>query len=51
MLTSKYIDGVPEGSRASQGKSLSTSLLTEEPLGHVRALGGIASSRARAWRS
>jgi L-glyceraldehyde 3-phosphate reductase len=47
MLTSKYLDGVPEGSRASQGKSLSTDLLTEEALGHVRALNGIAEERGQ----
>jgi L-glyceraldehyde 3-phosphate reductase len=47
MLTSKYLDGVPEGSRASQGKSLSTDLLTEEALEHVRALNGIAEERGQ----
>ena len=33
MLTGKYLDGIPEGSRASQDKSLSPDLLTEEALG------------------
>ena len=47
MLTSKYLDGVPEGSRASQGKSLSADLLTEEALGHVRALNDIAGKRGQ----
>jgi L-glyceraldehyde 3-phosphate reductase len=47
MLTSKYLDGVPEGSRASQGKSLSTDLLTKESLTHVRALHGIAEQRGQ----
>jgi L-glyceraldehyde 3-phosphate reductase len=47
MLTSKYLDGVPEGSRASQGKSLSTDLLTEDALGHVRALDAIAQQRGQ----
>src|ERR671921_604658 len=47
MLTSKYLDGVPEGSRASQGKSLSTDLLTEEALEHVRGLNGIAQQRGQ----
>ena len=47
MLTSKYLDGVPEGSRASQDKSLTTDLLTEEALGHVRALNGIAEERGQ----
>jgi L-glyceraldehyde 3-phosphate reductase len=47
MLTGKYLDGVPEGSRASQGKSLSTDLLTEEALTHIRALNGIAENRGQ----
>jgi L-glyceraldehyde 3-phosphate reductase len=47
MLTDKYLDGVPEGSRASQDKSLSTELLTEKALGHVRALNDIARGRGQ----
>jgi L-glyceraldehyde 3-phosphate reductase len=47
MLTTKYLDGVPEGSRASQDKSLSTELLTEESLGHIRALDDIAGQRGQ----
>ncbi|MFQ6273161.1 L-glyceraldehyde 3-phosphate reductase [Kutzneria viridogrisea] len=47
MLTDKYLDGVPEGSRASQQKSLSTSLLTEENLGRIRALNEIAAGRGQ----
>ncbi|MGY1692461.1 L-glyceraldehyde 3-phosphate reductase [Geodermatophilus sp. SYSU D01105] len=47
MLTTKYLDGVPEGSRASQDKSLSTDLLTEEALAHVRALNDIAGQRGQ----
>lgn len=47
MLTGKYLDGVPAGSRASQGKSLSTDLLTEETLAHVRALNDIAAGRGQ----
>ncbi len=47
MLTDKYLGGVPEGSRASQGKSLSTDLLTDESLRHVRALNDIAQSRGQ----
>ncbi|SEL00406.1 L-glyceraldehyde 3-phosphate reductase [Blastococcus sp. DSM 46786] len=45
MLTDKYLGGVPEGSRASQGKSLSPDLLTEQTLTHVRALDGLARER------
>ena len=47
MLTGKYLDGVPEGSRASQGKSLATELLTNEALGHIRALNEIAGTRGQ----
>ncbi|MCU1614152.1 MAG: aldo/keto reductase [Frankiales bacterium] len=47
MLTDRYLNGVPEGSRASQGKSLSTDLLSEEALAHVRALNEIAQARGQ----
>jgi L-glyceraldehyde 3-phosphate reductase len=47
MLTDKYLDGIPEGSRASQDKSLSSDLLTDEALGHVRALNDIARERGQ----
>jgi L-glyceraldehyde 3-phosphate reductase len=47
MLTDKYLDGIPEGSRASQGKSLSPDLLTEETLRHIRALHEIAQARGQ----
>jgi L-glyceraldehyde 3-phosphate reductase len=47
MLTTKYLGGVPEGSRASQDKSLSTDLLTDEALAHVRALNDIAQQRGQ----
>jgi L-glyceraldehyde 3-phosphate reductase len=47
MLTGKYLNGIPEGSRASQDSSLSTDLLSEEALGHVRALNEIAEKRGQ----
>ncbi len=47
MLTGKYLDGIPEGSRASQDKSLSSDLLTEESLAHIRSLGEIAEARGQ----
>ncbi|RFU18977.1 L-glyceraldehyde 3-phosphate reductase [Geodermatophilus marinus] len=47
MLTGKYLDGIPEGSRASQDKSLSPELLSEQNLAHVRALAGIARERGQ----
>ena len=47
MLTGKYLGGVPEGSRAAQGKSLSTDLLTEQALTRIRALNDIAQQRGQ----
>jgi L-glyceraldehyde 3-phosphate reductase len=47
LLTNRYLDGVPEDSRAAQGKSLSTEMLTEEILKHVRALAEIAKERGQ----
>jgi L-glyceraldehyde 3-phosphate reductase len=47
MLTDRYLHGIPEGSRASQGKSLSTDLLTEDALSHVRALNDMARDRGQ----
>jgi L-glyceraldehyde 3-phosphate reductase len=47
MLTSRYLNGVPEGSRASADKSLSPDLLTEENLDRVRALNAIAERRGQ----
>lgn len=47
MLTEKYLDGVPSGSRADQDKSLSPDLLTHETLRHVRALNEIAAQRGQ----
>ncbi|HEY3408466.1 MAG TPA: L-glyceraldehyde 3-phosphate reductase [Propionicimonas sp.] len=47
MLTDKYLNGVPAGSRASQGKSLSTDLLTDQNLTHIRALNDLATGRGQ----
>jgi L-glyceraldehyde 3-phosphate reductase len=47
LLTSRYLNGVPEGSRASRNDSLSRDQLTEETLAHVRALNGIARERGQ----
>jgi L-glyceraldehyde 3-phosphate reductase len=47
MLTDKYLSGVPQGSRATQDKSLSTELLSEEALGHIRALHEVAQGRGQ----
>ncbi|MCZ2526840.1 L-glyceraldehyde 3-phosphate reductase [Streptomyces sp. HB2AG] len=47
MLTDKYLDGVPAGSRAAQGKSLDPALLTEENVRRLRGLNGIAQRRGQ----
>ena len=47
MLTDKYLRGIPEGSRARQGKSLSPDLLTDESLDHVRTLNDLAAERGQ----
>ncbi|RCK69127.1 aldo/keto reductase [Desertihabitans brevis] len=47
MLTTRYLDGVPADSRAAAGKSLDPELLTEENLGHIRALNEIAQRRGQ----
>ena len=47
MLTDRYLDGIPEGSRASQDGSLSPSLLDEETLAKIRALNELAGARGQ----
>jgi L-glyceraldehyde 3-phosphate reductase len=47
MLTDRYLSGVPEGSRATEDKSLSPDLLSEENLGKIRALNDIARGRGQ----
>jgi L-glyceraldehyde 3-phosphate reductase len=47
MLTDKYLDGIPEGSRATQNGSLSRDLLTDESLTKIRALNGVAARRGQ----
>jgi len=47
MLTDKYLDGVPEGSRATQDKSLDRGMITEQYLTHVRALHELAQARGQ----
>jgi L-glyceraldehyde 3-phosphate reductase len=47
LLTNRYLNGVPEGSRATRGSSLSTDMLTDETLKHVRALSDIAKERGQ----
>jgi len=47
MLTSKYLDGIPEGSRASWPSSLSPDLITDEAVGKIRALDDLAAARGQ----
>jgi L-glyceraldehyde 3-phosphate reductase len=47
MLTDKYLDGIPEGSRASRDSSLSRDLLTDDSLAKIRALNEIAERRGQ----
>jgi L-glyceraldehyde 3-phosphate reductase len=47
MLTDRYLDGIPAGSRATQEKSLSPSLFGEAALERVRALNLIARERGQ----
>jgi L-glyceraldehyde 3-phosphate reductase len=47
MLTDKYLDGVPEGSRAAQGRFLKRDFLSEDNLEHVRRLDEIARERGQ----
>jgi L-glyceraldehyde 3-phosphate reductase len=48
LLTDKYLDGIPDGSRASQsGGSFDRELLSDENLERVRALNAIAGRRGQ----
>jgi len=47
LLTDRYLDGVPEGSRASRGGSLAPEMLSDTNLAHVRALASIAGRRGQ----
>lgn len=47
ILTGKYLNGLPEGSRATQGKSLSQGMLTDRALDSVRKLNAIAERRGQ----
>jgi L-glyceraldehyde 3-phosphate reductase len=47
MLTGRYLDGIPQDSRAAQGKSLDPALLSEQALTHIRNLNEIARQRGQ----
>jgi L-glyceraldehyde 3-phosphate reductase len=47
LLTGKYLDGVPEGSRASKQGTLGGEMLAESTLARVRGLNDIATKRGQ----
>jgi L-glyceraldehyde 3-phosphate reductase len=47
MLSDKYLNGIPEGSRASHPGSLSPRLLNDESLAKIRALNEVAARRGQ----
>ena len=47
MLTDRYLDGIPEDSRAARDDTFSPKLLTDENLERVRALNEIAARRGQ----
>ena len=47
LLTDRYLNGVPPGSRASRPGSLSHEMLTEQTLGKVRSLNQMAQGRGQ----
>lgn len=47
LLTGKYLKGIPEGSRASQGKSLDPGLLSDDVLRRLKGLNEVAARRGQ----
>jgi L-glyceraldehyde 3-phosphate reductase len=47
LLTTKYLNGVPEGSRASRNGSLSKDQINDKTIAHVQALNEIAAGRGQ----
>ncbi|MEU7063511.1 L-glyceraldehyde 3-phosphate reductase [Streptomyces sp. NPDC053429] len=47
LLTGKYLKGIPEGSRATQGKSLDPGLLSDEVMRRLNGLNDIAGRRGQ----
>jgi L-glyceraldehyde 3-phosphate reductase len=45
MLTDRYLEGIPEGSRASRDATLSPDLITDETMAKIRALNELAAGR------
>ena len=47
MLTGKYLGGIPEGSRATQGKSLRPDFLNDDVIARLNGLNDIARARGQ----
>jgi L-glyceraldehyde 3-phosphate reductase len=47
MLTKKYLNGIPEGSRATQGKSLLDGFINERSIGSIKKLNEVAEKRGQ----
>jgi len=47
MLSDKYLDGIPEGSRASRDGSLSRGMITDQAIEKIRALNDLAQRRGQ----
>jgi L-glyceraldehyde 3-phosphate reductase len=47
ILTKKYLSGIPDGSRAAQGKSLNPATITDRALASVHALNDMAQNRGQ----
>ena len=47
LLTDRYLDGIPEGSRAASGSTLTADMLSETNLARVRALAELAARRGQ----
>lgn len=47
MLTNKYLNGVPEGSRVTKGRSFKEEFLSDEALERIRSLNRIAEERGQ----
>src|SRR5437764_2122526 len=47
MLTDRYLNGIPEGSRASRHATLSPDLITDETMAKIRALNEPAAARGQ----
>ncbi|MBC7736485.1 MAG: aldo/keto reductase [Candidatus Saccharibacteria bacterium] len=47
VLTNKYLKGIPQGSRASQGKSLNPDTISDATIAKIRALNQMAEGRGQ----